>query len=92
LTRLSTGGLGSIGVDMACYRKWKRKENLPREKRICAVCGKEFECHPNKKKLTCDADCSEKYHRKKAAERAEARRLGQPSTANPRLSALAKLA
>lgn len=47
----------------ACQQKWMRA-HMPTEKRICVVCGKEFECKINSMAQTCSKHCSNiKWHR-----------------------------
>lgn len=39
-----------------------RRKNRPRNKKICVVCGKEFECPPSDKTVCCSKECSAIRH------------------------------
>lgn len=42
-------------VSCGCYQAAERKKN--RNKKICVVCGREFDCSPSDKTVTCSAEC-----------------------------------
>ncbi len=43
-----------------CKAKWRRSKGLDNEKRICIICGKEFETNKFKKQKTCSRSCGNK--------------------------------
>lgn len=45
-------------ISCGCYQAFKGKNN--RNKKICVVCGKEFECPPSGN-ITCSDECRKKY-------------------------------
>jgi hypothetical protein len=43
-----------------CKSRWRRKQGVDNEKRICIHCGKEFEINKYSKTLTCSRSCASK--------------------------------
>ncbi len=46
-------------ISCGCYRSYIGKIN--RNRKICIICGKEFECPPSDKKVTCSDRCRSAY-------------------------------
>lgn len=58
-----------VAKSCGCLQATKGKEM--RNRKICVICGKEFECPPSDKTVTCSQECRKKY----AAIRATGRKL-----------------
>lgn len=52
-------------VSCGCYRAHNGK--LSRNKKICVVCGREFECPPSDKTVTCSQECRKERVRRNTA-------------------------
>ena len=46
-------------ISCGCYQSYKGKQI--RNKKICIICGKEFECPPSNKTVTCSNECRKEY-------------------------------
>lgn len=51
------------GSTKSCGCLQARKGKLMRYKKICVICGKEFECPPTNKVVTCSKECRSEYAR-----------------------------
>lgn len=63
-----------ITVSCGCYQAYKGKQQ--RNKKVCIICGKLFECPPSEETVTCSKECSRKY--------ASIRLTGRPVTKETR--------
>lgn len=50
-----------------CLQAYKGKAN--RNKRTCVICGREFECPPSSKTVTCSSECRKEYARRRSTGR-----------------------
>lgn len=50
-------------ISCGCYQAYKGK--LSRNKKVCVVCGKEFECPPSDETVTCSPECRRKHAQKR---------------------------
>lgn len=50
-------------ISCGCYMAYNGKVN--RNRKICIICGKSFECHPSDKTVTCSDICKKEYARKR---------------------------
>ena len=57
------GAVSSCG----CYQSYKGK--LSRNKKVCIICGKEFECPPSDKTVTCSNECRKENAKRRATGR-----------------------
>ena len=46
-------------ISCGCYQSYKGK--LSRNKKVCIICGKKFECPPSDKTVTCSSECRKEY-------------------------------
>lgn len=63
-----------ITVSCGCYQAYKGKMN--RNKKICIICGKQFDCPPSESTVTCSKECNKEY--------AKQRRIGKKHTEETR--------
>lgn len=50
-------------ISCGCYKAYNGK--AARNRKICAICGREFECPPSSKKVTCSPKCRREYARRR---------------------------
>lgn len=54
-------------ISCGCFQAYKGKQE--RNKKICIICGKEFDCPPSEKTVTCSVDCKKIYAKQRSTGR-----------------------
>ena len=68
-------------ISCGCYRSYIGKIN--RNRKICIICGKEFECPPSDKKVTCSDRCRSAYAKERMSGKIIPETPGQSPRAVP---------
>lgn len=80
MTKLSTGGLGSLIEGSSAEKRRsanRRRGRKPQEERTCKICGGPFTCAVTATKLTCNFACAERYHAQQQAARMQRKKHAQ---------------
>lgn len=84
---VTTSGALVSGTTKSCGCLMKHKGKMARNKKICEICGKEFECPPSSNKVTCSGECRrEKARRRKIGTKLTEHQKNIISQANKNIS------